>query len=129
MIQIDFHELSILIEACWHGGTILRASVMQKAVDNWYNLLTPTERNGLYSYAERVLKDRGAIMEMDKEIQEIFLARYNPNNQYTVIAATDGLSLKQDQVIQAFKWNEKYYINRTTHILPSAIKTVNQIIL
>lgn len=125
MIQIDYHELSILIEACWSGGTILRASVMQKAVDNWYNLLTPTERNGLYSYANRVLKDRGAIMEMDKEIQEIFFARYNPSNQYNVHVRSGA----GDEILQAFKWKDRFYVKKNTHIIPQNIMDYSQIIL
>jgi len=120
MIQIDFFELSILIEACWSGGTILRASVMQKAVDEWYHKLTPNERERLYSYTIRVLRDKGAVMEMDKEIQEIFLARYNPANQYEVYYVDNG----EKKSRQAFKWNNKYYINRTTHIIPEVITQV-----
>jgi hypothetical protein len=80
-IELDFFEFSLLVESCWRAGTILRACTMEKVINTWYFLLTPEERKRLYGYAIRTwtMSEDGLM----HEYQRAFLARYNPDKQYT----------------------------------------------
>lgn len=81
-IELDYFEFTLLVESCWRAGTILRASTMEKVINQWYFLLTPDERKRLYEYAMKcwILDERNGLIA---EYQIAFLARFNPDKQYT----------------------------------------------
>lgn len=104
-IVIDYFEFNVLIEASWYAGTILRHSIMLKAINTWYHLLSENEQAKVYEFFNRT-------QEAEKEIQKRFLARYNPNNQFSVTTCYKGETGKT----KAYFFNGKYWINDTTMI-------------
>lgn len=106
-IIIDFFELELLIETCWYSGTILRHSVMQKAINYWYRHLTENERARIYEFFLRTKGD-----EITMEIQKRFMARYNPNNQFLIETCFEG----KKEELRAYLFNGKYWIDENTRI-------------
>lgn len=83
-MTIDYFEFTVLVEASWHSGTILRYSIMEKAINVWYKDLTWNERKSAFEFFNRTC-------EAKNEIQERFLARFNPDNQFRVHSKGKGI--------------------------------------
>ncbi len=64
-LLIDFFEFQVLVEAAWYSGTILRHSIMQKAINVWYKHLSENERERTYDFFLRTKED-----EIKLEIQK-----------------------------------------------------------
>ncbi len=99
---LDLFETEVLIEASWHSGTILRHSIMQRAINEWYHLLSTHERACIYEFFART-------HSAEDEIQNIFMARYNPANQYMVHVEFEG----QKETRHCFLFNGQYRISDT----------------
>jgi hypothetical protein len=93
-MTIDYFEFTVLVEASWHSGTILRYSIMVKAIDVWYRDLTWNERSRAFKFFNRTQK-------AENEIQKRFLARFNPDNQFRVESA--GKGLKRTDILYLYK--------------------------
>ncbi len=117
-LLIDFFEFQVLVEAAWYSGTILRHSIMQKAINVWYKHLSENERERTYDFFLRTKED-----EIKLEIQKRFMARYNPNNQYKVFAIYNG----EEQIIETYLFNDKYWISETTQVAQEYIIKVEKI--
>lgn len=74
---IDYFEFTILVEASWHVSTILRHSVIVKAMDTWYHALSKNDRQRAFELFSR-------IVEVKEEIHHRFMARFNPELQFRV---------------------------------------------
>jgi hypothetical protein len=117
-IEIDFFELMILIESSWHGMTALRYSVIEKAIDTWYNCLEKSEIERLYDIVKR------NCGELNTELHRKFYARYNPDNQY-LVTATDGA---KTEPMQCFLFEGNYHINSRTTFQEKFIVKVEKIV-
>jgi hypothetical protein len=104
-ITIDYFELTVLIEASWHTGTILRYGILEKAIVTWYNQLEDNDRARLYDFFKRNYK-------VENEIQEIFMARYDPDNQYIITTLFEG----KEATFNTFLHNKQYKIGKDTSI-------------
>ena len=115
-IEIDYFEFSVLVEACWHSGTILRHSIMQKAINGWFHCLSADEQKSAYNFFKRTKGD-----ESTEEIQKMFLARYDPDNQYIVDTDCKGITVRENAFLfngkyhttDAYTINEKFIVNKT----------------
>jgi hypothetical protein len=92
-MTIDYFEFTVLVEASWYSGTILRHSIVEKAINVWYRDLTWKERASAFEFFNRTQK-------AETEIQRRFLARFDPNNQYRVESA--GKGLKRTDILYLF---------------------------
>lgn len=106
-MTINVFELIVLIDASWHSGTILRHSIIQKAINVWYNCLNDNERGRVYEWANRVKRE-----DTTRVIQKKFLARYSPDNQYNVTIIYKG----EQSIKQAFLYDGIYFISETIKI-------------
>ena len=84
-VNLDIHEMFYLLESCLRGSH-LRSSTILRYVDDWYNLLSQSQRHKLYEWILRLVYDgefkiRSSACGADR----IFMARYNPDNQYRVL--------------------------------------------
>lgn len=105
-VNLDIHEMFYLLESCLRGSH-LRSNTILKYVDDWYSLLSPSQRQCLYDWTLRLVydgefKQRPAACGADR----IFMARYNPDNQYRV-TVSDG---SKTETVDAFLLDGKYYI-------------------
>lgn len=112
-IVLDVHDFTVLIEASWHCGTILRYSIMERAINEWYAALSPPELARVYEFFNRTQKPK-------EEIQHKFLARYNPNNQFFVTTLYEG----KKETHHAYKFNDEYFVSSTKRISKEYITEV-----
>lgn len=106
---IDRHEFTVLIEASWHAGTILRHSIMEKGINVWYHEMSEEDRVRVYEFFNRTKSDPE---DRKIEIQQKFLARYNPDNQY-VVQTKSG---EKYESTNAYKFDNQYFINTDTFL-------------
>jgi hypothetical protein len=109
--NIDFFEFSFLVEACIPPRPIARAMFWDDVIDKHYNTLTDNERVRLFEWINRNPCMQDGIEEGNEDCL-LFNARFNPDNQYKVHTNyNDKL-----EVYNAFKLNDRYYINKNTSI-------------
>lgn len=116
MFNINFFELSFLVEACIPPRPIARTMFFHKVIDTYYHQFSKEQRKALYEWIENSL-------DLSEEDCVIFDCRYNPNNQYLVTSFYDG---KEEQY-ETFKRNEIYYTSRQSYISPEYIIKVEKI--
>ena len=116
-MTIDYFEFIVLIEASWHSGTILRHSIMEKAINVWYRDLSWNERARAYEFFNRT-------QEAKNEIQERFLARFNPDNQFRVESV--GKGLKRTDIL--YLYDGKYWDSTTSYADEKYIKKVEKFV-
>lgn len=105
-INLDIHELSVLIEAAWGGGTGLRMEIMRKAIDEWYEHVSVRDRLLLHRFFSNNMK---VIGEGDvRRLQEMFMARYKPGNEYVVVAG--------GRTHRCFRFGDAFYTDSKWHI-------------
>lgn len=122
-VNLDIFELHYLLESCLRGSH-LRSTTILKYVDDWYELLSPSERQRLYDWTLRLeyngeFKPRSAACGADR----IFMARYNPDNQYRV-TVSDGVNT---ETVEAFKLDGRYWIKSNRVCAEEYIKNVEKI--
>ena len=77
--EIDFFEFSFLVAACIPPRPIARTVFFQNVIDKYYHELTKDERARLYEWI-----CREHSFDTENELCQIFISRYNPENQYLV---------------------------------------------
>ena len=55
-VGLDIYEMHYLLESCLRGSH-LRSSTILKYVDDWYSLLSPSQRQCLYDWTLRLVYD------------------------------------------------------------------------
>lgn len=98
--SIDFFEFSFLVEACIPPVAIARHSFWEDVINKYYYVLNQNERYELYKW----IIESPRFKKENKSCQ-IFMARFNPENQYVVSVKFDGVLEKKE----CFLWEEKYH--------------------
>jgi hypothetical protein len=114
--KIDIFELYFIAESCIPPRPIARAMFWDDLCDKYYHEMTSSERLKMFTF----LKDK---INLENEDCRYFFARYNPLNQYEVDCFFNG---KADTHL-AFRWNEKYQMNKTQSINENYIKEIRKI--
>lgn len=119
-VNLSTHEMYYLLES-YLKGSHLRSGTILRFVDEWYNKFTKKEREQLYNWVLRNVydgefKERPQLCGADK----IFMARYNPDNQYRV-------SLINGNTVEAFKIEDRYYVLSNRFIDKNCITKVENI--
>lgn len=117
-VKLDIFELGYLLDACLRGSH-LRSGTIRRFVDEWYDILNPTERMQLFEWTIRLTYDErwNSKEENYKPHFEpdsrccgediMFVHRYHPYNQYKVTIEVDG----KEETFDKFLLNGRYYIN------------------
>jgi hypothetical protein len=95
MFQIDFFELSFLAEACIPPRPISRSMFWTKLIDEHYQKMTTEERGRLYTWITDCSQFKSAIEKKDKDAL-LFEARFNPDNQFTIVYEFKGSRYTQE---------------------------------
>ena len=119
-MQIDYFEFIILVEACWYDSTILRHSVLEKAINVWYHKLSQNERKSAYEFFKRTKGE-----EVTTEVQKRFMARYNPDNQYFI--RYKYKFMKKEEFCRTYKYKDEYWLSTTQFVPVEIIKTITPI--
>lgn len=122
-VNLDIHEMFYLLESCLRGSH-LRSSTILKYVDDWYSLLSTSQRQCLYEWTLRLVydgefKQRPAACGADR----IFMARYNPDNQYRV-TVSDG---ERTETVEAFKLDGRYWVKSNRCCAEECITKIEKI--
>jgi hypothetical protein len=117
--KIDFWEFSFLVEACIPPRPIARAMFWDNVINEYYHELTLDERAKLHEWVNRNPSMQHAL-EHNNEDAIQFNLRYDPNNQYEVRTEYKG----KEEIVQAYKDGDRYYIEIDKWIAPEFIKEV-----
>lgn len=120
--DIDFIEFSFLVEACIPPRPIARTMFWYNVIDKYYYVLTQEERKMLYEWIQ---KSYSFEVRMEKQDEDclLFLARYNPDNQYKVTTDFNG-KIEEKEV---FLFKGRYHVNKMTNILPEYIIKIEKL--
>lgn len=122
-VNLDIFEMYYLLESCFRGSH-LRSETIIRFVDEWYHLLTPRNRQDLYTWILRDIyngdfKPRSQLCGADK----IFMTRYNPDNQYKVTAKYND----KTDTIEAFLMDGRYYTSSHRFIAEEYIQKIEKL--
>lgn len=122
-VNLDFFEMYYLLESCFRGSH-LRSGTIRRFVDEWYDLFTPQQRKNLYDWILRDIYngDFKPIFSCCGE-DVIFMARYDPDNQYRVKTLYDG----EEEIHEAFLLDGRYYTKSNRFIAEEYITSVKKI--
>lgn len=131
-MKTDLSDFDILtwLEGC-AAGSHLRQGIWQRAVDEFYPKLSPTERMFLFTYAKRDITGnyipRKDYTPVGSEDYFNFLARYNPANQFKVSleGMVDGKRSKE--TVNAYFFNGNYHIKFNQFCALEFVKDVQPI--
>lgn len=105
-VDLDNFEMFYLLESCLRGSH-LRSGTILRFVDDWYELFTQEQREKLYYDVLRLVYDGNFTpCSICCGADIVFMARYNPDNQYRV-TVSDGA---QTQTVDAFLLDDRYYV-------------------
>jgi hypothetical protein len=110
--KIDFFELAFLAEVCIPPRPIARTMFWHNLIDIYHDQMTQEERTRLFEWLKPNLD------MTDKDCQ-MFYDRFNPDNQYMVIAETTKV-----MKIKCFKHNGSFHTSRNRTIMETYIKSV-----
>lgn len=132
-IELDIFEMYYLLESCFRGSH-LRTQTIYRFVDEFYVWFSPEERKNLHDWIVRDIYDgkfepRSQLCGADR----VFMARYNPDNQYEVtvrepVRPNNGKNV--GAVIwerQVFLLDGKYYVSSRTYIDNESIIEITKI--
>jgi hypothetical protein len=118
---IDFFELAFLAEACIPPKPIARTMFWQHLTDVYWEQMSEDQREHLFEWLNKNDYYKQSL-EKEEETQ-IFHARFDPDNQYTVHTTING----KDTVNRAFKYNDFYLVKSNSWITPEHITKVEKI--
>lgn len=103
--KIDFFELMFLAEACIPPRPIARISFWDNLTDVYYEQLSDDQRRHAWEWIGRIIDNQRleGIPDWAKDKINLFLNRYNPNNQYIVT------TVKGD--MEVFLHDQRYFIS------------------
>lgn len=134
-VDIDKYDLLYWLEGCGRGSH-LRQGIWQRAVDEFYDKLSPNERLVVYVYAKRdlteifvpkKLRDGSTYQSVGHEDFFQFLARFNPANQYKVHIKGKADGKDVDEWIDAYHWNDRFYTKFNRYIAKERIVEVEHL--
>lgn len=122
-VELNIFEMFYLLESCFRGSH-LRSGTIGRFVDEWYGLFTPQQRKNLRDWILRDIyngdfKPRSSCCGEDT----IFMARYNPDNQYRVKMLYDG----KEEIHETFLRDGRYYTKSNRFIAEEYITSVEKI--
>ena len=122
-VNLDFFEMYYLLESCFRGSH-LRSGTIGRFVDEFYVWFSPEERKNLHDWIVRDIYDgkfepRSQLCGADR----VFMARYNPDNQYRVKTLFDG----KEEIHEVFLRNGRYYTKSDRFIAEKYITSVEKI--
>lgn len=125
-INLNIFELYSFIEGCARGSH-LRQGIWQRLVDEFYGILTPSDRARIHYWCKRDLWDvfhgDPKYPHCGMEDYDFFLGFYDPSNRYFVYAKNDIENIK----VEASKIGDHYYVGFNEHIDNSFIQSVEHI--
>lgn len=122
-VELDIFEMYYLLESCLRGSH-LRSGTILRFVDDWYELFTKEQREKLYYDTLRLVYDNNFVpCDSCCGADTVFMARYNPDNQYRV-TVSDG---RETMTVDSFKMNNKYYVKSNRFCAEEYIKKIEKI--
>lgn len=121
--NIGFIEFSFLVEACVPKTPITRAYFWGNVIDKYYFELTQNERDRLFEWINRTYRMKEGLKDKDEDCL-LFNARFDRNNQFYIYCSFGG----ENSIKEAFLFEGKYHISRTTSINEEYITKITKII-
>ena len=119
--EIDFFELAFLAEACIPPKPIARTMFWQHLTDVYWEQMSEDQREHLFEWLNKNDYYKQSL-EKEEETQ-IFHARFDPDNQYTVHTTYNG----KDEEHRTFKYKDLYHVKRNSWLSPEFITKVEKL--
>lgn len=116
--NIDFFELSFLIEACIPPRPIARSMFFESVSETYYHEMTKDERSRLLEWLQR-----NSNFSSDKDDVAHFIARFDQTNQYLITTECNG----KVETHETYKWNNQYHTDRRKSILEEFITDIKHV--
>ena len=116
--SIDFFELSFLAEACIPPRPIARTMFWYDLINKHYYTMSAGERARLHDWITR-----SPQFDLANEDCLLFDRRFNPDHPYHVETDYNG----EQKLHEAFKYKDKYYLEKDRFIDEAFIKNVVKI--
>ena len=113
---IDFFELAFLTEVCLPPSTIARHCFFMNVIDIYYHQMAWEQRKHFYQWI-------GKKLNVEQEESQIFLARFNPDNQFNVNTYYDGVKGN----VEAFLFKDIYWISSNKKVNKDYIESVEKL--
>lgn len=111
-IELDIFEYMKLIDSCWHDGTALSSTMLDKVMDQWFQLTTKQDRVRIHEYLVRTKTELSVR-------QKMVIERYNPDAQYMVYG--------KNQKAEMFLFDGQYWLDFKTSAINEQISKVEKI--
>lgn len=111
-IELDIFEYMKLIDSCWHDGTILSSTMLDKVMNEWFHLTTKQDRVRIFEYLFRTKTELSVR-------QKMVIARYNPDAQYMVYG--------KNQEAEMFLFDGQYWLDFKTSAIDEQILKVEKL--
>ena len=120
-------DILYLCEGCAIGSH-LRQGIWARCIDEFFAKLSDDEREWLYTYAKRDLT-HNFIREGSCGRGDYFkfLSRFNPANRYMVVVEGDVGGKHCKQIVDAFKWDRKFWIDSRHTVVEESVTHVDQV--
>jgi hypothetical protein len=109
---IDFFDLMFLSESVTGGNTIARSTCFDDFSERHYHNMSDDQRKQFFEYVQ---KQHG--FDLEKEQCKHFVARFNPDNQWSVKTNYNG----RIEWIDCYIYNDKYHTSKSRFINPEYI--------
>ena len=110
--EVDFFELSFLVEACIPPTPIARSMLWHKVINKFFHNMSWKERDDLLSWIKENGSFKDSLESGDVDCL-LFNDRFDKDNQYKVVVSYDG---GHDEY-ECFMHKDMYMINSTTSII------------
>ena len=122
-VDLDLPEMSYLLESCLRGSH-LRSSTVDRFVNEWYRKFNGYERAKLFECMLRNVYD-GKFKPMTSMCGSdiVFMARYNPDNQYELKVSMSGVK----QSVRSYKLADFYWVDSNKYVDPDNIVSVRKL--
>ena len=121
-VEIDFFEYCFLLESCIPPKPIARTTFFIESINSHYDLMTDLERKNIYLWIKDAINKMFTKDSSSDELIDMWLARYNPDNQYEVTTLFED----QENINSCFKYKDSYYTGKYNFINDLYIIKINK---
>lgn len=125
-VNLDKFDILIWMEGCIIGSH-LRQKIWSRAIDEFYEKLSDSERNFIFHYGVRDLWSKATGFKRAEFMQ--FIARFNPANQYVPVLkeGVDKKLMIKNLPESSYLFDEKQFIDSTRFCDPDSFVFVKDL--
>lgn len=120
MFYITFHELVLITKTTTSSTDLASRKFFESVIDKHYQNMSNVQREHMFDVVTNLLH-----FDIKNLLNQIFYARFDPQNQYQVSYLEDGKKISK----RTFLRDGKHYYNSIEFIYPDTIVSADRIII